>query len=269
MTCGALELSLPSLLGRSIPIDPVSPRARSLSAGTDWHTSWDSSRGVRGVPADQALGGGTDRRRHRLNLMLARSSRVLIGARLFYVLVYGADTTGENPSRFSRSGTAAWPGTAGSSESDHCGCDLRSRVARCRSLSCGYGRGRGAASGIFFGRIANFINGELWGRTTDVSWGVVFAVQQARPQAPFAALRGAARGSRDVSRAAVGLARSGVPTGSFFGMFMLLYGVFRLIIEFFREPDAQSASCSALRRWVPAAVGATRRLRAGDGLVVP
>jgi phosphatidylglycerol:prolipoprotein diacylglycerol transferase len=94
--------------------------------------------------------------------------------------------------------------------------------------------------GLFFGRIANFINGELFGRVTDVPWAIVFPAGGPLPRHPSqlyqAALEGAALFAVLmwlVWRPAV-RARRGVLSGSF----LAGYGVARSIGEMFRQPDA-------------------------------
>jgi len=92
--------------------------------------------------------------------------------------------------------------------------------------------------GLFAGRMGNFINGELWGRVTDAPWGMVFPTGGAFPRHPSqlyeAALEGLALfvilwvyAARPRRRGAVG------------GLFLLGYGAFRFLVEFFRQPDAQ------------------------------
>ena len=95
------------------------------------------------------------------------------------------------------------------------------------------------AVGLFFGRIANFINQELWGRASDVSWAMVF------PADPL----GLARHPSQLYEAALeGLVLFIVlwvysarprPTGAVTGLFLAGYGLFRFAVEFFREPDAE------------------------------
>ncbi|CAN5243499.1 prolipoprotein diacylglyceryl transferase [soil metagenome] len=105
--------------------------------------------------------------------------------------------------------------------------------------------------GLFFGRIANFVNGELWGRPTDAPWGVVFCntkLQMANgglcpagysPRHPsqlyeallegvvlFAILRFATHGRKLLPR-----------RGAVSGLFLLCYGLFRVALEGVREPD--------------------------------
>jgi len=97
-----------------------------------------------------------------------------------------------------------------------------------------------APIGLFLGRIANFINGELWGRPTDVPWAMVFPnggpVARHPSQLYEAALEGL------VLLIVLGvivrlgaLKRPGLVTGAF----AIGYGVARIVCEFFREPDAQ------------------------------
>lgn len=95
-----------------------------------------------------------------------------------------------------------------------------------------------APVGLFFGRIGNFINGELYGRVTDLPWGMIFPNGGPLPRHPSqlyeAFLEGPAMFlilfilSRKVNR-------DGVVFWSFIG----LYGLFRFLVEFVREPDSQ------------------------------
>lgn len=107
--------------------------------------------------------------------------------------------------------------------------------------------------GLFLGRLSNFINGELWGRPTDVPWGVVFPGAAAQDclgivgpcarhpsQLYEAALEGVLLGILVwilVTRFQ-GFKRPGLITGVFF----FGYGVSRFIVEFFRQPDPQFVS---------------------------
>lgn len=90
--------------------------------------------------------------------------------------------------------------------------------------------------GLGLGRIGNFINGELYGRVTDVPWGMVFPEGGPLPRHPSQLYEAFLEGvvmfailfvvSRKVKR-------DGVVFWSFIG----LYGLFRFLVEFFREPD--------------------------------
>lgn len=99
----------------------------------------------------------------------------------------------------------------------------------------------GATIGFFFGRITNFINGELFGRVTDASWGIVFPRGGELPRHPSqlyeAALEGLVLFIILVTMAHVAKIRN--TPGLISAAFLFFYGAFRFIIEFFREPDAQ------------------------------
>jgi phosphatidylglycerol:prolipoprotein diacylglycerol transferase len=95
--------------------------------------------------------------------------------------------------------------------------------------------------GLFFGRLANFINGELWGRVTDVPWGIVFPNGGPLPRHPSQLYEAVLEGVllfivlRILTHRFQSLRRPGL-TG---GAFIAGYGVARILIEFVREPDVQ------------------------------
>ncbi len=98
-----------------------------------------------------------------------------------------------------------------------------------------------APIGLFFGRIANFINGELFGRASDVPWAMIFPrggnLARHPSQLYEAALEGLVLFA--VLLALVRFARALEKPGFVTGGFITGYGVARFIVEFFREPDAQ------------------------------
>jgi len=90
--------------------------------------------------------------------------------------------------------------------------------------------------GLFTGRIGNFINGELWGRVTELPWGMVFPYAGPLPRHPSQLYEALLEGvvlflilwsfsSRPRPLAAVS------------GLFLLGYGLFRFGVEFVRQPD--------------------------------
>jgi phosphatidylglycerol:prolipoprotein diacylglycerol transferase len=92
-------------------------------------------------------------------------------------------------------------------------------------------------TGLFFGRIGNFINQELWGRVTDVSWGVMFyTAPSSLPRHPSQLYEAALEG---VLLFAVlwWFSDTRRQPGQVSGLFVLGYGVFRFFVEFYREPD--------------------------------
>jgi len=94
--------------------------------------------------------------------------------------------------------------------------------------------------GLFLGRIANFINGELWGRATDVPWAMVFPTGGPVPRHPSQLYEATLEGLVLLVILALmiragALKRPGLTVGSF----AVLYAIARSTCEFFREPDAQ------------------------------
>lgn len=92
------------------------------------------------------------------------------------------------------------------------------------------------APGLFFGRIGNFINGELWGRVTDSPIGMVFPGAGPLPRHPSQLYEAALEGAVLFVLLWVYSSKPR-PVGSVSGLFLILYGVFRFTIEFFRLPD--------------------------------
>jgi phosphatidylglycerol---prolipoprotein diacylglyceryl transferase len=100
--------------------------------------------------------------------------------------------------------------------------------------------------GLFFGRLANFVNGELWGRPTDAPWGIVF------PHTVGPGLPEPARHPSQLYEAGLeGVVLFAIlaflfwrtnaryKPGLLLGVFLIGYGAARFFVEFFREPDAQ------------------------------
>ena len=93
--------------------------------------------------------------------------------------------------------------------------------------------------GLFFGRIANFINGELYGRTTDVPWGMVFPEGGDLPRHPSQLYEAFLEGAvLFILLIIFRRTRFAEKQGFIMGMFFAGYAVARSIVELFREPDA-------------------------------
>lgn len=95
--------------------------------------------------------------------------------------------------------------------------------------------------GIFFGRLANFVNGELWGRVTDVPWAVKFPTGGYLPRHPSQIYEALSEGllmffvltllwKKEYIRNHYGIISAA---------FLIIYGTSRMCMEFFREPDPQ------------------------------
>ncbi len=90
--------------------------------------------------------------------------------------------------------------------------------------------------GLGMGRIGNFINGELWGKVTDVSWGMVFPYAGSLPRHPSQLYQALLEGL--ILFLILWLFSSKQrPPMAVSGLFLLCYGAFRFIVEFVREPD--------------------------------
>lgn len=91
--------------------------------------------------------------------------------------------------------------------------------------------------GLGAGRLGNFINAELWGRTTDVPWGVVFPNVDQLVRHPSQLYQAFLEGL--VLFLVLNWFRKlSPPVGAISGLFMIGYGLARILVEFFREPDA-------------------------------
>ena len=91
--------------------------------------------------------------------------------------------------------------------------------------------------GLAFGRLGNFINGELWGRPTDLPWAMIFPLVDAIPRHPSQIYQLLGEGLL------LGIilwiyARKQHRLGQVSGLFLLGYGLCRFLAEFAREPDA-------------------------------
>jgi len=173
-----------------------------------------------------------------LDIVLVAVVGLIAGARLGYVLFYGVGSYWSDPLSI----FAFWDGGM----SFHGGLvgillagafiARRKDIPPLRLFDMG---AVGAPIGLFFGRIGNFINGELWGRPTDVAWGMVF------PRAPGDLPRHPSQLYEALLEGLVlfvvlwVLSRRKREDGFILGMMIGLYGVFRIFIEFFREPDVQ------------------------------
>lgn len=173
----------------------------------------------------------------RLEIMLAAIIGVVVGARLGYVLFYSEGVWLKDPLYIVRTwegGMSFHGGLAGICLAAWIE-SKRLDVTLLRLCDAG---AVGAPIGLFFGRLANFVNGELWGRPTSSSWGIVFpgaGVEARHPSQLYeAVLEGLV-----IFVVMLYLGRRKRPDGFMIGVMMTLYGVFRIAIEFFREPDRQ------------------------------
>jgi len=97
-----------------------------------------------------------------------------------------------------------------------------------------------APIGLFFGRIANFINGELYGRVSDVPWAIIFPTGGPEPRHPSQLYEAALEGVLIflVLNFLIKHKDAFKTPGLVSGAFLILYGLSRICVEFFRMPDA-------------------------------
>ena len=117
---------------------------------------------------------------------------------------------------------------------------LFSRARKLNLLSIGDLAACATPVGLFLGRLANFINGELWGRTTDVSWAMVFPTGGPLPRHPSQLYEAFLEGIVLFSILWIVRRRTDAldRPGELGGWFCAGYGAARFIVEFFRQPDA-------------------------------
>ena len=95
--------------------------------------------------------------------------------------------------------------------------------------------------GLLFGRIANFVNGELWGRLSDAPWAVVFPEAGTFARHPSQLYEAGLEGIMLLALLAIAVYRFGAlkRPGLVSGLFVCGYAASRIFVEFFREPDPQ------------------------------
>jgi phosphatidylglycerol---prolipoprotein diacylglyceryl transferase len=164
---------------------------------------------------------------------------IILGGRIGYVLFYNAPYFAEHPAEI----VQLWKGGM-SFHGGFLGCVAAVVLFAWRRgipwLSLGDVTCAVAPIGLFLGRLANFINAELWGRVTDVPWAMVFPGAGPLPRHPSQLYEATLEGL--VLLIVLGLLiRAGAlrRPGTIIGAFALGYGVARFICEFFREPDVQ------------------------------
>lgn len=166
---------------------------------------------------------------------------VIVGGRLGYVLFYQTDAIWERPlwivTGIVEGGMAFHGGLIGVALALF----FTARSRKLNLWNVADAAAVVAPIGLFFGRVANFINGELWGRATDLPWGMNFAndplgLCRHPSQLYEAALEGLALFAiiNIATWKFKSLARPGLNTG----LFLLSYGIFRAALETVREPDS-------------------------------
>lgn len=173
-------------------------------------------------------------------VLLAGMLGVIIGGRLGYVLFYNFELYAAHPLEilnFAHGGMSFHGGFVGALV----GGVIAAKIIKMPYLSLVDLVIIGAPLGLFFGRCANFVNGELWGAPTDLPWGVVFGGSAGMiPRHPSQLYEALLEGLLlFVILFVMSRRRPPYPRGTFTGVFMLGYGLARFLVEFVRLPDVQ------------------------------
>ncbi|MCG7627626.1 prolipoprotein diacylglyceryl transferase [Epibacterium sp. MM17-32] len=178
---------------------------------------------------------------------------VILGGRLGYVLFYQPSVYLENPAQILRiweGGMAFHGGLLGVVLAAW----LYARAQNINSLQIADLVAHTVAPGLLLGRLANFVNAELWGRATDLPWGVAFPGRAAQDCGQALGEICARHPSQLYEAALEGLIlgalilwlvyrhRAFQAPGRILGTFLAGYGAARFVVEFFRQPDAQFVS---------------------------
>ena len=231
-----LALTFPAIDPVAVSIGPLAIRWYALAYVAGLILGWRAVRGLAhrhpGVMSDKDVD----------DLLLWATIGVVVGGRVGYVLVY-------NPVYYLhhlsdvfaiwQGGMSFHGGLVGVTVAIVIFCRMRKlRLLRVSDLvACQ------VPIGLFFGRIANFINGELWGRPTDVSWGMIFPDPRAGgiPRHPSQLYQALLEGVLLYLILWQWRRRTGARTrpGELTGVFCMGYAIARIIGEFFRQPDPQ------------------------------
>jgi len=164
---------------------------------------------------------------------------VIVGARVGYCLMYGNGYYLSHPIEIlfiNQGGMSFHGGLAGALA----GGAVAAKLTGIPFLTLADMGAIAAPAGLFLGRCANFINGELWGAVTDAPWGVVFGgAAGMMPRHPSQLYEALLEGVVLFCILFV-LSRKTPPRprGTFIGVFLIFYGLFRFLVEFVRQPDA-------------------------------
>jgi phosphatidylglycerol:prolipoprotein diacylglycerol transferase len=163
---------------------------------------------------------------------------IVVGGRLGFVLFYEPSFFWQNPAEI----PAVWNG----GRAFHGGLlgvviavAVFSWIKKINPLSLGDVASAATPFGLFFGRLANFINSEVVGRPTDVPWAMVFPGVDGEPRHPSQLYEAALEGIVlfIILRIATHYFKALTRPGTVFGLFLIFYGIFRsLVEEFAREP---------------------------------
>ncbi len=239
-----LTISYPAIDPVAFSIGPVSVKWYGLAYMSGLLVGWFYIKKILSTPR-LWVGGKAPMAIEKVDdLLLWLVFGVIVGGRLGYVFFYGPLFFLQNPLEI----FATWKGGM-SFHGALVGCGISIWLfARRHKVNVWSIMDLCAASvplGLIFGRLANFVNAELWGRTTDVAWGMVFPGREAGPlpRHPSQLYEMVLEGVvlfivlRIMTHKKLALHRPGL----IIGLFLVGYGLARSFSEFFRQPDVGHA----------------------------
>jgi phosphatidylglycerol:prolipoprotein diacylglycerol transferase len=227
-----LAIAFPPLDPVAVHLGPIAVRWYGLAYLAGFLVGWLVLRSLlrrwnSGVTADDEI-----------LILLAAIIGVVVGGRLGYVFFYDLPRYAAHPLE----AFALWDGGM----SFHGGLAgiivaglVVSYATKVPFLTIADAAAVGTPAGLLFGRLANFVNGELWGRVTNVPWAVVFPRAPGMlPRHPSQLYEALFEGLLLFAVLWI-LSRKRRPQGLLFGVLLTGYGLARIGVEFFREPDVQ------------------------------
>ncbi len=225
-------LAFPDIDPIAISIGPLAIRWYSLAYIASLLLAWWYCRWVASLPPQRLINAAVD------DFLLWATLGVVLGGRLGYVLFYKPGFYLANPQEI----VFLWQGGM----SFHGGflgvvvaTILFARKQKIPVFAMSDIIAGAAPIGLCLGRIANFVNGELFGRPTDVPWGMVFPLGGPMPRHPSQIYEALLEGLVLFLVLHVLIRRGWIRrTGVVSGVFLIGYGCTRIVAEMFREPDA-------------------------------
>ncbi|MGB0749135.1 MAG: prolipoprotein diacylglyceryl transferase [Magnetospiraceae bacterium] len=229
----ALALAFPNIDPVLIEVGPIVIRWYALAYIAGLALGWWLARRLAKAPPNPMTQQQVD------DFLLWATVGVVLGGRLGYVLFYNAAFYLQDPARIFE----IWQGGM-SFHGGFLGVVLAAvffaRRHKLPLFAMGDLIAVVAPIGLFFGRIANFINGELFGRPTDVPWAMVFPHGGPEPRHPSQLYEAGLEGLVLFVVMILLWWQEGVrqKPGTLFGVLLVGYGLARSVVELFREPDA-------------------------------
>jgi phosphatidylglycerol:prolipoprotein diacylglycerol transferase len=231
-------LSFPAFDPVLIRLGPLAVRWYALAYIAGILLGWIYARAI--IRSEQAWGGPAPMTtRDYDDFILWVTLGIIVGGRIGYVAFYNPAYFAANPGEI----VQLWKGGM-SFHGGFLGCVLAvilfALYRGIPMLSLGDITCAAGPIGLFFGRVANFINGELWGRPTDVSWAFVFPTGGPIPRHPSQLYEAVLEGLVLFAVLAL-MIRAGAlkRPGLIIGAFAVGYAIARSFCELFREPDPQ------------------------------